>query len=479
MIHGRSRELGQLRTVLDRAEPSLRWVVGLPGVGKTALVREAIAPFRAVVHRAPPLSEPQQRKALADTLNGDPGAADAGSGARGLDDPPSWEALFSGAAKAAAAGRPFVLVVDDAHRWTEARSRYQAPLAAAVARARKEGHPLHVLLVAPEVPAREGADLATDPPLRVAPLTFRGALPLLPGGSAARRLRAWAVFGGLPGVLTLVDRDVTVGTNVRRLLLAPGAPLADRPLHLLERTFQTPARYAAILSALAGGEGDWGVVHRGVPDLTASGQAGPYLKRLEEIGLVEARRSLDASPRTRSRRYRVTDPFVAFWYRLILPLRERVGRPGSEALHADVVRPGLPPHVASVFAQACRDFMAHDAVEQLGANARELGSLWGGDVEIPVAGILGSGAAFYGAVAGSDPDAPGGLLDALGLQIRETRYGFGRERRLRLVFVQGDIPPALQREAARRTDAWALGLDALAGDAHPSVSPVREAARSS
>lgn len=457
---GRSRELGALRRAFDAPQASLIRVAGLPGVGKTRTVLQAAGDFRTVHHRAPPLPEPDQRAALARDL-----IAALGSPGHAAPSPDglSWEQVFALPARSMPEGGPLVVVVDDAHRWDESRARFRTALASALAGARREGRPIHVVLVAPEFPSQGVPDEPPALEVTLHPLPFRAASALLPGVSPQERLRAWSVFGGIPAHLVLVDRDVSLGSNLRRLVLAPDGPLAAAPIALLERAFQNPTRYVAILAALARGEGDWGAVHAGVSDLSASGQAAPYLKRLEEVGLVEARRSLDASPQARSRRYRVRDPFTAFWLRFVLPNRPRFAERTADQLLAEVVRPELESHVAAVFPQACRDFMVHDAMEVLGANARECGSLWGAGYDIPVAGTLGSGAPFYGVTVATGAHDGASALASLDRQVRETRYGFGRERRLRLLFTQGKAPLALQREAARRHDAALLRLEDLLG----------------
>jgi len=102
-------------------------------------------------------------------------------------------------------------------------------------------------------------------------------------------------------------------------------------------------------------------------------------------------------------------------------------------------------------------------MEALGANARECGSLWGPGLEIPVAGMLSSGAAFYGTPASPDADGTD-ALQSLDRTIRETRYGFGRERRIRVLFSPGPMPAALQREAARRHDVHLVDAHGLMGN---------------
>lgn len=475
-ILGRSRELGQLRTYLDARDPHLVVVSGIRGGGKSALVRHAMADYPGIIHSCPPLPDPDQRAVLRLRLQAL--STETGGQASAIPHDAGWEELLDTLLQGIPSeGRPFVLVLDDAHRLGEARSRYRAPVRHALERAGAEGRPFHVVLVAPggavapddvleDRDARtgriQGGSKVHSGSLEVPPLPFRAAAARLPGRRPHEKLRAYGVFGGIPRTLHQLDDSVTLGTNVRRLVLEPDAPLADAGARWLELDLQSPARYYAIMRTLAMGEADWAAVHGGVPDLTRSGQVAPYLKRLEALGLVESRRSLDASPRGRSRRYGLTDPFLAFSFRFVLPYRWKDPSLADSDPWRRWIRPALDDHIRGVFPLVCRQHMEHDAIETLGHAARESGSLWGPDYDLPVAGILTSGAPYYGVCRWTvdDGDAPFAAVDAA---VRETRYGFGRERRLRLVFTGRSTPAAVRREAARRRDGEVIDAEALLG----------------
>ncbi|MEX2466100.1 MAG: ATP-binding protein [Gemmatimonadota bacterium] len=454
---GRSRELGLVRSAFDGPDASIVRIEGMRGIGKSALVARALENFQHLIFRVPALPAPLQRRALAMALLGEVGS------------PPSWDELFAAAVRRARVGEgPFVLVLDDVHRLGEARSRYMEPLLGALRTARSNRRALHVVLVGAPYgdPPADGSDGWVAERVTIGPLPLRPASELLPGADPRDILRAYGLLGGIPRVLAAVDPEVTLGTNIRRLILDPEGPFADIPSIWLERDLQTPSRYNAVLAQLAFGECDWGGIHASVPDLTSSGQLAPYVRRLEELGLVSVRRSLDADPGSRSRRYSLTDPLLAFWYRFVLP-----GSPTgqwSPDIKLGDMRDDLDDHLATIFPLVCRQHMAHDAIETLGANARELGSLWGAEYELPVAGILTSGAAFYGTCSWRPPvrgEDPLGTLDA---SARGTRYGFGREHRLRLHFMSIEPPRWLERAAVRQDQCLLMGPSALVGDDRPT-----------
>ena len=464
---GRSKHLGHLRTILDGRDHRIVRVVGIRGGGKSTFVRRVFADYGGVFHTCAPLPDAALRATFSSRVR-DALTADGTEASSDLSAESSWAEILDGVeALARTSDRPFVLALDDAHRLGQAHARFAGPLATLLSRSASSGAPpIHVVLIGPagELPTTQELSPHEPETIELEPLPLRAAVPLLPGSAPEDVLLAYGVFGGTPAVLARLDRDVTVGTNVRRLVLNPEGVLADASATWLERDVQAPARYNAIMSALALGETDWSSVHAGVPDLTRSGQVAPYLTRLSTLGLVTTRRSLDADPKGRSTRYALSDPFLTFWYRFVPPLRFSGDKEPESVSYARTVRPSLENHLRSVFPIMCRQHMRHDAIETLGTNARESGSLWSPDHEIPVAGLLASGAAYYGVCSWAPERRADSPLTRIARAMKNTRYGFGRERRLRIVFTGRPAPLWLRREIARDQDAVLIDAAALVGD---------------
>lgn len=453
----RAEEEGLLRRYFAGAGPALALVRGPAGTGRSALVRRALPAHRTCWFGAVPLDAATQWRLLRQAWLPDdgPSAADEDEATLPLPD------------RLALERRPVTLVLDDVEHLAD-------PGAVALAldrlwhAVRARGLPLHLVLVGTDdglarlVRGMEGAGDVAALDLTVSPLSAQAVAAALPGWPARDRLQAWAAFGGLPSHLRHLDPGVRLSTNVQRTLLEPGAPLHDEGPAVLARIFQKPERYAALVLALGEGAREWGALRDAVADFTSSSQLAPYLASLEAHGLVVAERSLDARPRSRSRRYRLADPFPGSWYHLVLPHRGRLATGEVGEVWRDAVRPGLDEWARSLLPVACQDYLRRPEGGALPAPAREAGALWGDGYDLPVAGTLRTGAPLYGTCVWGRTATPADA-EALAGAVRTTRYGFGREARLRVVFAAAGVDHALRRLEARDPLLRVVTLETVLG----------------
>lgn len=179
------------------------------------------------------------------------------------------------------------------------------------------------------------------------------------GGTPQYQL--WAGRGRLPDV-------------VRERILTPDESLYEEPLHLLreERAIRAPASYFEVLRIIAAGA----TRHNDIAQRARleSAALARMLGRLIELDYVELRAPLEPrGPAGRRGASRLSDPFLRFWFRYVLPARSRLERGRAEevwrAIEAD-----LDTYMGSAFEDVVRRWVGaySDGLPRI----EEIGGWW-------------------------------------------------------------------------------------------------------
>jgi uncharacterized protein len=397
-FQGRSLELATLRNELDRARPSMLVVFGRRRVGKSRLLLEAVRGRPAVYYQAikigPEMSLELFKAGAERALGPDPVLEGAGD----------WLGVLAYLGRVASERLPgLTVILDEFPYLCEADASIPSVVQKAWDGLRTAGAPLNLVLCGSKL-SFMGELLGERNPLHgrqtleldLGPLPFRDAARFFPGWSPEDRLRAYGVLGGMPYYLGLCDPGRPLAENIRQVVLAPGAPLADEPTHLLQAELREVTRYTTLLRAIADGCTTTGGILGRVRELSGSSALAPYVRKLAELRLIRIERSLDATERERDRRYYLADPFLAFWYRFHLPNASPLAAGHVDEVWETAIAAHLDGHMGMVFEWICRDYVRRYARETLPAPAREVGQVWGKDFDIDVAGRLLDGTPIGG-----------------------------------------------------------------------------------
>ena len=413
---------------------------------------------------------------------------------RPVDSDVEWSTLLRVAASVPA----LAVVLHDAHLIAEADRRFVRDLAQAWRSTLSEGGVPRWVLVSDD--RRFLADVfGTDAPFHdpLAALTDRGAAPAeaaelgaltyeslaraCPEWSAQDVIRGYAIFGGLPEVLGMLQSKRSLASNVSRVLLGPSGPLLDALPAAISARFQKTARYGALLSALASGAETWQEVAGAEPEFGSGSALGAYMKRLQERGLVDVHDSLDAPAGARRKRYSLSDPFHAFWFRFVAPLADRIGAGQMQPMDAwnRHIAPGLDPYVSSQLPRMARQYLERRGADRLGSGARVVGGLWGAGYDFDPAATLNDGSVVYAHCTWQASRVGEEALLRARAEVRETRYGFGRERRAIMLFMKQPPTPDLEHMTLRDPNVEWIDAERLVAGAResPHLARSSESAR--
>ncbi|HWH45294.1 MAG TPA: ATP-binding protein [Thermoleophilaceae bacterium] len=209
--------------------------------------------------------------------------------------------------------------------------------------------------------------------LDIWPMTFGEARPLMRHEEPpAARVERYAVTGGMARHLAELGDDAPVRDLVCGRVLNRRGPLFDDPRSVLEQELRAPATYFSILEELADNAAQ--LEHLSKALGVAGKQLTPYLDTLREMRLISASLPVGAPKDARTRKFRIDDGFIRFWFRFVFPNQESLQaglRPddlwdGDIAVH-------LSDHVSPTFEDLCVRWTRL----RYGAEAQSVGGWWG------------------------------------------------------------------------------------------------------
>ena len=325
-------------------------------VGKTELLAHFCEGKRAVFYVADLGSEISLRTSLSSTINSalfGPGQMDAVYS--------SWEALFQALARAAEKER--LLVVLDEFPYLVSAHPPLASILQKVWDQTLKNTKIMLILCGSYIGMMEETVLSYQAPLygrRTAqyllePLQFRDARRFFQTYSEEDQVRAYAVFGGTPAYLHIINPNKTLTENIGENILSRGSYLYDEVRFILQQELREPRNYFAVLQAIAAGRTRLNEIKQ------ASGIEGvsAYLDTLQQLHLIERTVPVTETQPHKSRRgiYRLKDHYLHFWFRYVHPNHSQLERGGVNLILENRVLPEIDHFTSLAFEEVCQQFL--------------------------------------------------------------------------------------------------------------------------
>ena len=192
----------------------------------------------------------------------------------------------------------------------------------------------------------------------------------------------WCAIGGVPAYLRLFRPDRTFWENVEEQILRKGAYLYSEAEILMQYEFREAGNYMAILRALAAG-------YTALAPLCQEtgldkGLVSKYLAVLSRMHLINDEVPVTAHAGYRRRHYRLTDPYLTFWFRFVYPRRAETEMGQSREVLASI-REGIAPYCGQMFEQLSHDLICRGIL--FGSSYSRLGRWWQKEAEIDLVGL--------------------------------------------------------------------------------------------
>lgn len=422
----RHEEADRFRRLLNREEGLLGVVYGRRRCGKSRLLREILPPGEAVYYVGDDREASLQRASL---------ATEIGRLLPGFDRVtyPDWDSLLARWWQEARPG--MVLALDEFPSLVAVALELPSLLQKYLDREGERG--VHVLLSGSSQRMMQGLVLDRTAPLfgraseilKISPLPagwIEEALDLRDAGLA---VEAYGVWGGTPRYWELAGDHPDLRAAIRSLVLSPLGVLFEEPSRLLLDDMRDTTQAASILSLIGQG------CHR-ISEIAARlGKPVTALsrpvQRLQDMDLIAREIPFGEAPRgTKRTLYKISDPFLRFWFRYVEVNRSRLGA-GLVATVEEEILQRLGHHIGEVWEELAR---ASVPLLRIGDRTWGAAGRWWGpgldrqplEVDL-VAYSLDGGSVLVGEVKWAAPKDTERLLAELEAKARRLPVATGKE----------------------------------------------------
>ncbi len=347
----RTRELAKLTRVLGSPDPSLVVIYGRRRCGKSTLLQH-VAKETDIYFLADQQEAPLQIQSLAvETGRTIPGFGQANY--------PSWEVLLSALQHQAKRGT--TLILDEFPYLVQKSPELPSIIQKLIDHKQNK---TNIIICGSSQRMMHGLVLDGSAPLygraaeiiKVRPLEpgwIKEALPL----NSIKAIEAYSVWGGVPRYWELAKTYRNQEEACKELVLDRDGILHSEPMRLLLDDMRSASQPHSLLSLIANGSNRLSEI-AGRLGKPATSLTRP-LANLIELGYIKRDHPFGESPRSSKKTiYRLKDPFLLFWYRIVLPNHSLLERDLVDAVYAESQN-HFKAQTAEIWEEMARKSTAH------------------------------------------------------------------------------------------------------------------------
>jgi len=207
--------------------------------------------------------------------------------------------------------------------------------------------------------------------------------------SVRDKLTSYGVLGGTPKYHAVFSTSNSLESNIAWHILSPDGLMHDESEALISSSsVRDLAPYNSILQAVAEGETRRGQIEQSAG--VTSSQFAYCAQTLMELGWIERQKPFGEDSAKRSI-YAITDHFINFCHRFVLPLAGALEFRSADEVYAARVGPYMSDYMGRyVFEDICVQYLRRQAANRHGLAVERAGRYWSrdGSVEIDIVGDL-------------------------------------------------------------------------------------------
>jgi len=201
-----------------------------------------------------------------------------------------------------------------------------------------------------------------------------------PSFSNVDKIRAYAIFGGLPFYLSQIDEKTSIKDNICNLIVAENARFASEVQMLLTTELRSIQEYQSVLQAIHSGSTKLSEIDS-KSRINDTSKTSKYVNKLIQLEIIEKEHRFMDSPNSKKHLYRIKNNFIAFYYRYIWRNQSSRIMMDSFDFYETFIEKDLDEYISTRFEKMCEQYLLRTFKRRHGKPLIQVGRYWFNDRE--------------------------------------------------------------------------------------------------
>ena len=199
-----------------------------------------------------------------------------------------------------------------------------------------------------------------------------------PSFSNEDKIRAYAVFGGLPFYLGQINDQTSIEDNICNLIVAENARFASEVQMLLTTELRNIQEYQSILQAIHSGSTKLSEIDS-KSLIVDTAKTSKYVNKLIQLEIIEKEHRFMDSPNSKKHLYRIKNNFIAFYYRFMWKNSSSRIMMDPMDFYETFIKNDLDDYVSIRFEKMCEQYLLRTFKKHHGKPLIQVGRYWFND----------------------------------------------------------------------------------------------------
>ena len=195
------------------------------------------------------------------------------------------------------------------------------------------------------------------------------------------KVRAYAVFGGLPYYLSQIDDKESIEENIKRLITSENARFSNEVNMLLHTELRSIQEYQSVLQAIHSGSTKFSEIDS-KSRIQDTAKTSKYVKKLIELEIIEKEYKFLENPNSKNHLFRIKNNFIAFYYHFVWKNQAARVLMNSDDFYDTFIKDDLEQFVSLRFEKIGEQYLIRQYKSRNSEPLMNIGRYWYNDRKI-------------------------------------------------------------------------------------------------